>query len=75
MNIRVFQIDDWAFVAAENQAEAEAFLSKNYTRPDDFESQEVDEVTDREGIKKVLANHLAEGGKVPALLGINCYYA
>jgi hypothetical protein len=75
MKIKVFQIDDWAFVAAETQKEAEEFISKEYERPDDVEDQECEEATNAPNAQECLAAHVAEGGTFPALLGINQYYA
>jgi len=75
MNIKVFQIDDWAFVAAESQAEAEAFISKEYSRPDDVGDQECEDATNAPNAQECLAVHVAEGGTFPALLAINQYYA
>ena len=74
-NIKVFQIDDWAFVAAETQREAEEFISKQYERPDDLEDRECDDVTNHDDAQKLLADHIADGGALPFVIGINSHYA
>lgn len=74
-NIKVFQVDDWAYVAALSAEDAQKYLETKYSRPDCEDERECDEVTHLEGMKKIVDIHATKNGKIPALLGIDPHYA
>lgn len=74
-NIKVFQVDDWAYVAAQSADEAAAFIEAEPGRPDDIEEQELDEVMPTGNLLVLLQKHIASGNGFPALIAINGHYA
>lgn len=73
--IRVFQVDDWAFVAAKSPEEAAAFIEAGYSRPDDPEEQELEEVAVTGNLFNFLQKHIESGEGFPALVAIDGHYA
>lgn len=74
-NIKVFQVDDWAYVAAQSAEEAAAFIEDNPGRPDDQEDRELDEVTPADNLLVLLEKHIKSGEGFPALIAIDGHYA
>jgi hypothetical protein len=74
-NIKVFQVDDWAYVAAQSAEEAAAFIEAEPGRPDDPEDRELDEVTPTGNLAVLLQKHTESGEGFPALIAINSHYA
>lgn len=74
-NIKVFQVDDWAYVAAQSADEAAAFIEAESGRPDDTGEQELDEVTPTGNLLVLLQKHIASGEGLPALIAIDGHYA
>lgn len=73
-DIKIYRVDDWAYIAAKSEQEACDCYAKNYDRPDDPEDWECTEVTAQKGLPELLAAHLAEGGAVPGLIGVDAHY-
>lgn len=76
-NIKIFQVDDWAFVAAESEQDACDFIAKEPGRPDDPEDWECSEMVRgrRVDLEGLLAVCLANGDTIPCLIGIDAHYA
>lgn len=75
--IRVFQIDDWAYVAAKSPEDAAAFVSKEYDRPEDQDERELEEVNLAHNAKldTFMKEFILSGKSVPALIAIDGHYA
>ena len=76
-NIKIFQVDDWAFVAAESEEAACDFIAKDAARPDDPEDWECSEMTrgKHADLEALLAACIANGDTIPCLIGIDAHYA
>jgi hypothetical protein len=74
-NIKVFQVDDWAYVAAQSADEAAAFIEVEPGRPADPEDRELDEVTPTGNLAVLLQNHIESGEGFPVLIVIDNHYA
>lgn len=74
-SIRVFQVDDWAFVEGQSEDDAAALIEKEYGRPDDPFERELDEVTKTTGLQARIAAHVETGAGFPVLIGIDGHYA
>lgn len=59
--IKVFQVDDWAYVAAKSAEEAAAHVEAKYSRPEDPDERELDEITPTGNLKAFLEKHVASG--------------
>jgi len=77
VTIRVFQVDDWAYVAAKSPEDAAAFIAKDYDRPEDPDERELDEVNPERDAKldAFLKQFIQSGKAVPALIAIDGHYA
>ncbi|QOU76467.1 hypothetical protein JAB4_059670 (plasmid) [Janthinobacterium sp. HH102] len=74
-NIKLFQVDDWAYVAAQSADKAAAFIDADPGRPDDPEDRELDEVTPTGNLAVRLQRHIESGEGFPALIAIDNHYA
>lgn len=74
-NIKVFQVDDWAYVAAKSAEEAAAFIEANPGRADDPDDRELDEVAPTGNLAVLLQMHTESGEGFPALIAIDNHYA
>jgi len=74
--IKIFQIDDWAYVAAETEQDASDFIAFDAARPDDPEDWECSEMArgKRDDLEELLAAHIENGGTFPDLIGIDAHY-
>ena len=74
--IKIFQIDDWAYVAAESEQDACDFIAADAARPDDPEAWECSEMTrgKHADLEALLAAHIESGGTFPGLIGIDAHY-
>lgn len=73
--IKVFQVDDWAYVAAQSADEAEAFIEAEPGRADDPEDRDLEEVTPTGNLAALLQKHIELGQGFPALIAIDKHYA
>jgi hypothetical protein len=80
--IKVFQVDDWAYVAARNAEEAGSFVEAEYDRPDDPEEREIEERSVEMkmawlGItaKQYIEDILKVGEPIPSLIAIDGHYS
>jgi len=73
--IKIYQVDDWAYVAANSKEDAEAYMAEEFERPEDPDDWECEERIQTPDIKALLDEHIAEDGKFPALIGIDAHYA
>lgn len=74
--IKVFQVDDWAYVAAKTPEEACKFVEEEWSRPDDPDERELVELKVEGHVKEQLDTHLnGIGGLLPALIGVDSHYA
>lgn len=73
-DIKVYQVDDWAYVAAKSPEEAAAFVETGYGRPDDQEDLELEEVTISGNLLNFLQEHIESGKGFPALVGVDGHY-
>lgn len=73
--IKVFQVDDWAYVAAKSAKEAAAFIESDPGRPEDPDERELDEVTPTGNLQTLLQKHIDSGEGFPALIAIDGHYA
>lgn len=75
-NIKIFQIDDWAYVAAKTEQDACDFIAIDAARPDDPEDLECSEMTrgKHTDLEALLAAHIENGGTSPGLIGIDGHY-
>ena len=74
-DIKIFQVDDWAYVAAKSPEEAAAFVETGYSRPDDQEERELEVVTISGNLLNFLQKHIDSGESFPALVAIDGHYA
>lgn len=74
-SIKVFQVDDWAYVAAESAEVAAAFIEAEPGRPDDPEERALDEITPTGNLLILLQKHIESGEGLPALIAIDNHYA
>lgn len=76
-HIKIFQVDDWAYIAAASAEEAGEFCEKEFSRNDDPEDNECEEVIRGrvDSLEKLLQDHINEGGAFPALIGVDGHYA
>ena len=77
MSIKVFQVDDWAYVAALSAEEAASFIEKDYDRPEDPDERELDEINPSCDAKLAdfLQKFIESGETIPALIAIDGHYA
>lgn len=73
--IKVFQVDDWAFVGAKTPEEAAAFIDAEPGRPDDPDDWELEEIEVSGNLAVLLQNHIKSGEGFPALIAIDPHYA
>ena len=75
-NIKIFQVDDWAYVAAETEQAACDFIATDAARPDDPEDWDCSEMTrgKHDDLKALLAALIENGGTFPDLIGIDAHY-
>jgi hypothetical protein len=74
-DIKVFQVDDWAYVAARSADEAAAFIDDDPGRPEDPDERELDEVTPTGNLLVLFQKHIESGEGFPALIAIDNHYA
>ena len=74
-DIRIFQVDEWAYVAARSPDEAVACVDADTGRPDDVEEQDMKEITPNPNLVALLGRHIAVGGAIPAIIAIDGHYA
>lgn len=74
--IKIFQIDDWAYVAAESKQAACDFIATNAARSDNPKDWECSEMTrgKHADLEALLAAHIGSGGTFPGLIGIDAHY-
>lgn len=74
--IKIFQIDDWAYVVAESEQEACDFIATDAARPDDPANWECSEMTrgKHADLEALLAAHIENGDTIPGLIGIDAHY-
>lgn len=74
--IKIFQIDDWAYVAAETEQEACDFIAIDAARPDDPEDWECSEMIrgKHADLEALLAAHIKNCDTIPGLIGIDAHY-
>lgn len=73
--IKVFQVDDWAYVAAKSAEEAASFIESEPGRPADPDERELDQITPTGNLLAALQKHMQSGEGVPALIAIDNHYA
>ena len=74
-SIKVFQVDDWAYVAAKSADDAAAFIEAKPGRPDDPDERELSEIAPTGNLLVLLQKHMESGGVLPALIAIDNHYA
>lgn len=74
-DLKVFQVDDWAYVAAKTAEEAAAFIEAEPGRPEDPKERELVDVTPTGNLLVLLQAHLDSGEASPALIAIDPHYA
>lgn len=74
-NIKVFQVDDWAYVAAQSAEIAAAYIEADPGRPADPEDRELEEITPTGNLLVLLRAHIESGESRPALIAIDKHYA
>lgn len=74
-SIKVFQVDDWAYVAAQSADEAGSFIESTADRADDLDDRESVEIAIAGDIAAMLQIHIESGEEFPALIGIDSHYA
>lgn len=65
-SVKVFQVDDWAYVAANSAEEAAAFIEAEPGRPDDPDESELGEIIPTGTLLSLLQKHTASGEGFPA---------
>ena len=73
--IKVFQVDDWAYVAGQSADEAAAFIEAEPGRAEDPDDRELNEVTPTGNLAALLKKYVESGEGFPAIIAIDSHYA